>query len=65
MLRNILILQFLATAAKNLLLVNFGAVIGFTAIILPILSGPEYFNARHTLYLTQRQATWLGKLLFS
>lgn len=56
-------LQFLASQAKNLLILDLGLILAFPTIIIPALTGlNEQNNQNEFLHLTPFQASWLGEL---
>lgn len=57
--------QFLASSAKNLLIVDLGLTMAFPSIVIPALTGlNQSQNPGELLHMTPVQASWLGKYLF-
>lgn len=53
--------QFLASSAKNLLIVDLGLTMAFPSIVIPALTGiSQSQNANEPLHMTPVQASWLG-----
>lgn len=56
--------QFLASSAKNLLIVDLGLTMAFPSIVIPALTGlNQSQNPGEWLHMTPVQASWLGKLI--
>lgn len=54
--------QFLASSAKNLLIVELGVTMAFPSIVIPALTGlNQNLNPNETLHMTPVQASWLGE----
>lgn len=57
--------QFLASSAKNLLVLNLGLILAFPSIVIPSLSGiSKELNPDETLNISAVQASWLGEFIF-
>lgn len=57
--------QFLASSAKNLLIVDLGLTMAFPSIVIPALTGlNQSLNPNEMLHMTPVQASWLGKCHF-
>lgn len=54
--------QFLASSAKNLLIVDLGLTMAFPSIVIPALTGLNRSqNPNEFLHMTPVQASWLGE----
>lgn len=57
--------QIIATAIKNLILIEMGLIFGVPTIIIPALTGiRNAHNQNEVLRITSEQATWIGMLQF-
>lgn len=53
--------KFLAALVKNLLLVQVGAVVNFSTIVIPALTGVlNKQNVNEPIHFTAEQASWYG-----